>query len=136
MSEKRWSWLLKFLAVVSAVALGAGYVGWKSARAKYEKSEKVEAAVVEDTEELTLIIGSKSPGREMIIIPEDIFYSETAEEKPILLPSSKVGLLPDFGIEITREKIERQEVEQIRVLPGSKSLAPLFDQPKSQEQKP
>jgi hypothetical protein len=115
MSEGGASMGFKIAAVISALAIGGSYVACKGVEAGKAK----EAKAFEDLEkDVPLIVGSKSPGREVIVLPEDLFVKDD-EPLPPLLPSSKVGVFR-LGKEITQE-------ESLPVLPGSKSIgSPVF----------
>lgn len=139
MSEGGSRGWLKLLALLSAVALGGGYVGWKQGVAKSERSKKMEMSVEEvaemPEEELTLIIGSKSPGREVIVLPDDLFEG-SAETLPPLMPGSKSIGSPVFSqrdLEGVLGGAEEKE-EPLRLLPGSKSINFILDNPARKEE--
>ena len=108
----------KIAAVISALAIGGGYVAWKGVEAGKAKEAKTTKAFEDLDKDVPLIVGSKSPGREVIVLPEDLFVKDD-DPLPPMLPSSKVGVFR-LGKEITQE-------EALPVLPGSKSIgSPVF----------
>ena len=122
MSEKGTPVSLKSLAVISAVALGGSYVGWKQHVAKQEQAKKEAAEAMKQSarddlnEDLKLMVGSKNPGRDVVILPDSLFenYGEPIDQS--LLPSSK-----SFQIVLPAMKDERTNADQIQMMPSSKS---------------
>lgn len=149
MSEKSGSWVLKGLAVLSAVGLASGYVIWKGAEAKkLERREAEKAKLPEETEraeaweslespEAMLISGSKSLGGTALTRDEvgTIIDERTLMESPqgqaagdALLPGSKSArAIIEFPIQ------EVGKEGAVRVLPGSKSFRVEFDRPEAQD---
>lgn len=149
--------LLKGLAVVSAVAIGATYIAWRNAEAqKARESDQAEGAKppVEEDEEPTLIVGSKSMGgavftegttREEIdavlkdrrtgsdfitpITPEedDSVLPELDEENEVekpLLPSSKIGI-----IQLPKKEEKPAKKKDPKLLPSSKRIDSILENP-------
>ena len=117
----------KIVAVVSALAIGGGYVFWRQSEArKAEHLESVERAKVKEDKETLLLSGSKSYTGGTLIMEGDLAEDglllprqEEGEEALIpqeLLPSSKIGLL-----HLRSEETEPLEGKKFKLLPGSKS---------------
>ncbi|MEM9236614.1 MAG: hypothetical protein AAGB14_07525 [Verrucomicrobiota bacterium] len=133
MNEKGSSMWLKAMAVTSAVALGGGYVVWKDAQAKNARIEALEQRVADwekSEESASLFVGSKNPGGQVITFPvSGTDFVEPVEidgltVQPTLMPGSKSALVyPPSG-----------DDGHVRILPGSKSLAPIFETPKKTEE--
>ena len=100
------------MAVVSALAIGGGYVAWRQSEAeKANERERIEQAKGE--EELELIVGSKNPVRKML----------TDEEMDDYLQKGKDFIETIPGIPEASEEV----VNEAPLLPGSKSISmPLF----------
>jgi len=118
----------KAMAVVSALAIGGGYVAWRQMEAdQRERAERAKPPLEE--EETTLIVGSKSidavlrkehldeidknweAGHEKL--PVDGEEEESKDQE--LLPSSKIGILKLPQKETPKKK-------DPKLLPGSKSV--------------
>ena len=128
MSEKGTPVSLKSLAVISAVALGGSYVGWKQHVAKQEQAKKEAAEAMKQSarddlnEDLKLMVGSKNPGRDVVILPDHLFEEGGEQAASTMLPSSK-----SFQIVLPGVTDERTHADQIQLMPGSKSIgAPVF----------
>ena len=131
--------MFKVLAVVSALAIGGGYVAWKEADAKKakqqrEEAERDKASAAKQEEEAILIGGSKSIGMpvfstrktneevdSMLKLLDGSGESEAKREES-LLPSSKIGI-------IRLPEVQTEEEDPPRLLPGSKSFNFLLDNP-------
>lgn len=124
MSEKGSPVWLKVSAVIGALALGGSFVGWKQSVAKQEQAkEEVSEAMrqatrdyLDENKDLKLIVGSKSPGGDVVILPDSLFenYGEPIDQS--LLPSSK-----SIQIVFPAMKDEQTNADQIQMMPGSKS---------------
>ena len=114
------------MAVVSALAIGGGYIAWRNAEAqKAKESEQTESAkpVVEEEEDPTLIVGSKSMGGAVFT------KRMTKEEVDAVLKDRRTGsdfitpIAPEEDGSILPELEEVDEVEKARekaLLPSSK----------------
>ena len=121
--------LLKVMAVVSALAIGGGYVLWRQSEArKAEHLESVERAEAKEDMKTLLLSGSKSYTGGTLIMEGDLAEDglllppqEEGKEEVIpqdLLPSSKIGLL-----HLRSEETEPPKEKRFKLLPGSKSNA-------------
>ena len=127
---------LKVMAVVSALAIGGGYVAWRQSEAeKANERERIEQAKAE--KELELIVGSKNPVRKMLTDEEMDDYlqkgkdfietipgipeasGEVVNEAP-LLSGSKSMSMPLFTKDQIRELPALEEQEDRELLPSSK----------------
>lgn len=104
--------IFRAMAVVSALAIGGGYVAWRQTEAdKMNKREGIGQAEAE--EELELLPGSKNPVRSMTRLEID----ENIEKRGDFIE-------PIPGIPEGAEEVSNIET---RLLPGSKSMAmPIF----------
>lgn len=116
------------MAVVSALAIGGGYVGWRHAEARKALAEQAEAKQdrereklmrevdetwEESVKELELLPGSKNPGRSMTRGEIDE-YLEMGRDFIHPIPG-----IPEEAMEVSNIKT--------RLLPGSKSMPmPIF----------
>jgi len=119
---------LKAIAVTSAVALGGGYVAWKDAQAKNARIDALEKRIAawEDAEnDVTLMVGSKSPGRDVLNFEQVQIPGIPIDEA--LMPSSKSGLIfpPDPASNTQDPAI---------LIPSSKSLSPVFELPEQEQE--
>ncbi len=97
------------MAVVSALAIGGGYVAWRQTEARKALAEQAEAR-----EELELMPGSKNPVRKPLMSWEIDEYLEKGRD----------FIEPIPGIPEGAEEVSNIET---RLLPGSKSMPmPLF----------
>lgn len=122
------------MAVVSALAIGGGYVAWRQTEARKEIEEQADAtrerekllremdeAWQADAKEIELMVGSKNPGR-------PVFGREmTKEEIDEYLEKGRDFISPISGIPGIPEGAEDVSNIVPRLLPGSKSMAmPVF----------
>lgn len=136
----------KILAVVCSIALAAGYVGWRKHQA--DKAAEQAAKQAEAVKELHLMVGSKSPGRDVItsleslgedvIIIDDPSDLEELGMDRTLMSSSKSGpaiTLDDDQIqELLRQAQEAGNLEGSpevgetprTLMPSSKVISGLF----------
>ena len=135
----------KILAVVCSIALGAGYVGWRKHQA--DKAAEQAAKQAEAIKELHLMVGSKSPGGDLIPslkdLNLDLDFADPPEEDPAsveraLMSSSKSGpaiTLDDDQIqELLRQAQEAGNLEGSpevgetprTLMPSSKVISGLF----------
>lgn len=133
MNGKLPSVMLKILAVVSAIAIGGGYVAYKEAEAQKAKQREQAEREKAKAEEFALIVGSKSiampiftkEARDLITpIQDDKAILPPLLDDEVLLPSSKIGIIRMPEI-ITEEK----EEELRKLLPGSKSPNFILENP-------
>lgn len=124
--------IFKVMAVVSALAIGGGYVAWRQAEARKDMAEQTDAKVKRererllremdeawqaDAKEIELMVGSKNPGRPVI------GKEMTKEEIDAYLEKGKDFILPIPGIPQGAEEVSNVTP----LLPGSKSISmPLF----------
>ncbi|MEP4077684.1 hypothetical protein [Haloferula sp.] len=151
MSKEGSPLAVKVLAVVSAVALGAGYVAWKDGQAKNARIEALEKRVAEweeVNEDVTFIVGSKSPGRDVLNFETLGGDSEVVEIPGIpsqapMMPGSKSAMIltPEPDDEKAIKQLmsgskwgpivppvaEEEETPPELLIPSSKSLSPIFD---------
>lgn len=96
MKEKAAPLWPKIAAVVCSVALAGGYVGWRKHQAD-KTAERASKAQQEETDETpTLMVGSKNPGRDLIIDFENLSDNEKAEFDRVLMSSSKTMVMSEF----------------------------------------
>lgn len=97
--------VFKVMAVVSALAIGGGYVAWRQIEAdKANKRERIERAQIEEEkeEELELMVGSKSMGGDFLNkydfskFEGGFLDSGTPVEEATFLPGSKSISMPVF----------------------------------------
>ncbi len=143
--------IFKVMAVVSALAIGGGYVAWRQSESENaNKREHAESAKTEQKEEeLMLMVGSKNPGRPVIgreMTKEEIDAFEVSYKdflQPIpgiptesekvsnvvsLLPGSKSISMPVFTKDQIKKLQEKEKKEKpLKLLPGSKSINSLLD---------
>lgn len=130
--------MLKILAVVSALAIGGGYVAYKNADAEKAKqrkrAERVKAKAEAKEEDAALIVGSKSISMPLFTKEASDFITpipgtgKAPELNDVLLPSSKIGIL-------VMPEILTEEEEPRKLLPGSKSFNLLLDNPERKKSK-
>lgn len=115
--------IFKVIAVVSALAIGGGYVAWRQTEARKEIEEQADAKREREKllremdeawqEELELLPGSKNPGRSITRGEIDEMIGKRGE---FIEP---IPGIPEGPREVSNIKT--------RLLPGSKSMAmPLF----------
>ena len=136
MDGKVQSVVFKVFAIVSALAIGGGYISWRGAEAEKESqrksAERAKAKVEKEEIPETLIVGSKSidavfstrqaesMAEKDSILPE----LEGVEEAPgqELLPSSKVLLL-----RLPEKEADPAKKKDPKLLPSSKSIDSILD---------
>lgn len=139
MNGKFPSVFLKILAVVSALAIGGGYVAYKNVGAEETKqraqAERDKEKAEEEQKESALIVGSKSISMPLFTKEARDFITpidgtgkafDAPVVKDVLLPSSKIGIIvmPEIITEF-----EPAEEEPPKLLPGPKPPNLLLDNP-------
>ena len=116
--------ILKVMAVVSALAIGGGYVAWQQIESdKARERERADQSKAKAQEELELIVGSKNPVRKMLTDEEVEDYLERGKDFIEPIPG-----LPEGGEGVANETT---------LLPGSKSISmPLFTKEQIKHLKP
>jgi hypothetical protein len=149
--------IFRAMAVVSALAIGGGYVAWRQAEARKDMAEQAEATVKRererlmremdeawqaDAKQLELLPGSKNPGRSMTRGEIDE-YLEKGRDFIHPIPGIPQGaeevsnvtpLLPGskIGIVVLPNILpEPPKQKDPKLLPGSKSF--IFETPVKQE---
>lgn len=103
---------LKLMAVVSALAIGGGYVAWRQSEAE-KANERERGEQTKAEQELELIVGSKNPVRKMLTDEEMDDYLQKGKDFIETIPG-----IPEGSKEVSNI---------IPLLPGSKSISmPLF----------
>lgn len=115
--------LLKALAVVCSLAIGGAYVAWRSAGArKAEQTKLVEQARAKALEEID------SNWRSAVEEPGSSVVEDEEVMDQDLLPSSKIGIL-----EFPSEEPGEPDQKDPRLLPSSKSIDWILDNPKREK---
>ncbi len=140
MNGKSRAVFFKVMAVVSALAIGGGYVLWRQSEAKKaEDLESVERAKAKEDKETLLLPGSKSYSGGTLIKEIDFIEEidknweiehgtapmrgEQKSKVQDLLPSSKRGII------VMPNLIEPQKKDDPKLLPSSKSIDWILDNP-------
>ncbi|BCX48209.1 hypothetical protein HAHE_21170 [Haloferula helveola] len=135
----------KLIPLIFSIGLASGYIGWRNHEAN--KAAKNAAEAAEETAPVTLMVGSKSPGRDVIDLQfEDPPDGENDPGKRAVMSSSKSMIATEFlevdpsnADDFVLPPIEEPEPQPDpepaprTVLPGSKSISGILFPPTEKE---